>query len=305
MRVPLSWLREYVDLPADVTGRELAARLIEAGLEVETVEDTAAGLSGNIVVGEVLEVEELTGFKKPIRYCALDVGGANGSGDPQHVICGAVNFAVGDRVVVVLPGSTLPGGFEVGSRTTYGRLSHGMICSAAELGMWDDHSGILVLGPQAPDPGTDAVELLGLHDEVLDIAVTPDRGYALSMRGVARDAAVLYGVGFRDPAMLDAPAGAGDAYPADADPKVCSRYVLRQVSGFDPDAQRFLYEVNERFGAPRQSGLAIRNPFQVQISGRINRTADRATVLMVAGPDALAAWVSWWWNRRPVRPTPG
>lgn len=236
MRVPLSWLREYVDLPAGVTGRDLAAKLTVAGLEVETVEETAAELSGQIVVGQVLAIEELTGFKKPIRYCQVDVGKANGSGEAQNVICGAVNFAVGDRVVVVLPGSVLPGGFAVGARKTYGMVSEGMICSASELGMWEDHTGILVLGTDAPEPGADAVELLGLRDEVLDIAVTPDRGYALSMRGVARDAATLYGVGFRDPAKVK-PAEGPEGYPAEiADATACDRFMLHDVSGFDPGA---------------------------------------------------------------------
>ncbi|MFC5746677.1 phenylalanine--tRNA ligase subunit beta [Actinomadura rugatobispora] len=243
MRAPLSWLREYVALPADVTGRELAARLIDAGLEVETVEQAGADLTGPLVIGRVLAIEELTGFKKPIRYCQVDVGRANGTGEPQNIICGATNFAVGDRVVVILPGGELPGGFKIGSRKTYGRLSEGMICSVRELGIGDDHDGILVL-PPVPDgaepPGTDAVELLGLRDDVLDIAVTPDRGYALSIRGIAREAAIAYGVPFTDPAGVDLPAGdaAGEAYPASiADPTACDRFVLREVRGFDPAAQ--------------------------------------------------------------------
>ncbi|GAA3765236.1 phenylalanyl-tRNA synthetase beta chain [Spinactinospora alkalitolerans] len=235
MRVPLSWLRDYVDLPAGVTARDLAARLIAVGLEVETVDELGADVTGPLVVGEVLEIEELTGFKKPIRYCRVDVGGANGSGEPQNIVCGARNFAAGDRVVVALPGAELPGGFAISARTTYGKVSEGMICSAAELGVSDDHSGIIVLPKGAAEPGADAFEVLGLRDDVLDIAVTPDRGYALSMRGVAREAAVVYGVAFRDPAeSTEAPRSGGEGYPATvADPAICSRYVLRGVTGFD------------------------------------------------------------------------
>ncbi|MEU8345627.1 phenylalanine--tRNA ligase subunit beta [Spirillospora sp. NPDC048832] len=239
MRAPLSWLREYVELPAGVTGRALAAELIAAGLEVETVEEAGAGIAGPLVVGEVLEIEELTGFKKPIRHCRVDVGDANGTGEPQSIVCGATNFAVGDRVVVVLPGGVLPGGFEIGARKTYGRMSEGMICSVTELGIGDDHGGILVLPPDAP-VGADAVELLGLRDDVLDIAVTPDRGYALSIRGIAREAATAYGVPFRDPADVELPAAdeRGGAYPAGiGDPSACDRFVLREVRGFDPDAR--------------------------------------------------------------------
>jgi phenylalanyl-tRNA synthetase beta chain len=239
MRAPLSWLREYVELPAGVTGRALAAELIAAGLEVETVEEAGADIAGPLVVGEVLEIEELTGFKKPIRHCRVDVGDANGTGEPQSIVCGATNFAVGDRVVVVLPGGVLPGGFEIGARKTYGRMSEGMICSVTELGIGDDHGGILVLPPDAP-VGADAVELLGLRDDVLDVAVTPDRGYALSIRGIAREAATAYGVPFRDPADVELPAAdeQGGAYPAGiGDPSACDRFVLREVRGFDPDAR--------------------------------------------------------------------
>ncbi|PSK97634.1 phenylalanyl-tRNA synthetase beta subunit [Murinocardiopsis flavida] len=237
MRVPVSWLREYVDLPADVTPRGLAAKLISVGLEVETVDEVGAELAGPIVVGRVAAIEELTGFKKPIRYCQVDVGTANGSGERQNIICGAVNFAVGDLVVVSLPGAVLAGGFAIGSRQTYGRLSEGMICSATELGLWEDHAGIVVLPEGFADPGTDAFDLLGLRDDVLDIAVTPDRGYALSMRGVARDAAVLYGAAFTDPAEVKPPATEGEGYPAAiADLDACDRFVLRDISGFDTDA---------------------------------------------------------------------
>src|SRR5919109_1477247 len=120
MRVPLSWLREYVDLPATQTGRDVQAKLISAGLEVESVEQLGADLTGPLVVGRVLAFEELTGFKKPIRYCQVDVGAANGTGEPQNVICGAVNFREGDEVVVVLPGAVLAGGFKISARKTYG-----------------------------------------------------------------------------------------------------------------------------------------------------------------------------------------
>ncbi|HEX6470625.1 MAG TPA: phenylalanine--tRNA ligase subunit beta [Streptosporangiaceae bacterium] len=235
MRAPLSWLREYVDLPGDVTGRDLAERLVDAGLEVESVDVT--DLTGPLVVGRVLAVEELTGFKKPIRYCRVDVGAANGTGAPQNVICGATNFAAGDLVVVVLPGAVLPGGFEVGARKTYGKISEGMICSERELGMSDEHSGILVLPDGTGEPGDDAVELLALRDEVLDIAITPDRGYTASIRGIAREAATAYGLPFRDPAAIDVPDTPGESYPASiADPTACDRFVLREVRGFDPAA---------------------------------------------------------------------
>jgi phenylalanyl-tRNA synthetase beta chain len=237
MRAPLSWLREYVDLPADVTGRDVAAKLIASGLEVETVDQLGAGLEGPLVVGQVLAVEELTEFKKPIRWCQVDVGDANGTGEPQNLICGARNFAVGDKVVVVLPGAVLPGGFKISARKTYGKVSEGMICSAAELGMGEDHSGIIVLPPEH-EVGTDAIELLELVDEVLDISVNPDRGYCLSMRGIARETATAYGLPLRDPALIDVPAPNAHGPQVEvADPAACDRFTARALTGVRPETR--------------------------------------------------------------------
>ncbi|MFF9344188.1 MULTISPECIES: phenylalanine--tRNA ligase subunit beta [unclassified Streptomyces] len=238
MRVPLSWLREYVDLPATETGRDVQAKLITAGLEVETVERLGAGLTGPLVVGKVLTIEELTEFKKPIRFCTVDVGSANGTGEPQEIICGARNFAVGDKVVVALPGAVLPGDFRIAERKTYGKVSRGMICSSEELGMGEDpNHGIIILPPEH-EVGIDATVLLELYDEVLDIAVTPDRGYCLSMRGVAREAAIAYGLPLRDPALLDVPAPNSYGYPVQiADPVGCDRFTARTVVGLAPEAR--------------------------------------------------------------------
>ncbi|KNB49750.1 phenylalanine--tRNA ligase subunit beta [Streptomyces caatingaensis] len=238
MRAPLSWLREYVDLPAGETGRDVQAKLVAAGLEVERVEQLGADLTGPLAVGKVLTIEELEGFRKPIRFCTVDVGTANGTGEPQEIVCGARNFAVGDKVVVALPGAVLPGDFAIAERKTYGRMSRGMICSGDELGMGDDGShGIIVLPPEA-EVGSDAVELLELRDEVLDIAVTPDRGYCLSMRGIARETATAYGLPLRDPALLDVPAPNSYGYPVSvADPAGCDRFTARTVTGLDPEAR--------------------------------------------------------------------
>ncbi|MCL7429193.1 phenylalanine--tRNA ligase subunit beta [Streptomyces sp. YS415] len=238
MRVPLSWLREYVDLPATETGRDVQAKLISAGLEVETVEQLGDGLKGPLVVGQVLTIEELEGFKKPIRFCTVDVGTANGTGEPQEIVCGARNFQAGDKVVVVLPGAELPGGFAISARKTYGRTSHGMICSSDELGMGDDGTkGIIVLPPET-EVGKDAIELLELVDEVLDIAVTANRGDCLSIRGVARETAIAYGLPLRDPALLDVPAPNAFGYPVKvSEPLGCDRFTARTVTGLSAEAR--------------------------------------------------------------------
>ncbi|MBQ1015566.1 phenylalanine--tRNA ligase subunit beta, partial [Micromonospora sp. M51] len=171
--------------------------------------------------------------------CRVDVGAANGTGDPQEIVCGARNFAVGDRVVVILPGGVLPGGFAIGARKTYGHNSAGMICSAKELGLGDDHSGIIVLGPDVTaKPGDDARPVVGLDDVVLDLEITPDRGYALSLRGLARELSHAFEVPLRDPALTPAPGGTETpAYPVEVrDPVGCDRFTARLVRGVDPTA---------------------------------------------------------------------
>ncbi len=235
MKLALSWLREFVELPAGLTAEELETALVSLGIEVESISDLAASVTGALVVGRVLEIEELTGFKKPIRFCRVDVGNA----EPQEIVCGASNFAVGDRVVVILPGGVLPGGFAIGARKTYGRNSNGMICSAAELGLSGDHSGIIVLPADGPEqPGADARPVVGLDDVVLDLEITPDRGYAMSVRGIARELSHAFDVPFTDPVLADAPgATAEPAYPVRIDDPVgCDRFAARLVRGIDPAA---------------------------------------------------------------------
>jgi len=232
MRVPLSWLLTCAAVDPATEPAEIARRLTAAGLEVEAVEPVGQEISG-VIVGQVAEIEELTEFKKPIRYCRV----AAGSGE-QHVICGAVNFAVGDKVPLAMPGAMLPGGFEIAARKAYGRMSEGMICSAAELAIGDDHSGILVLAPDAP-LGSDFVEYAGLRDHVFDVNVTPDKGFALSIRGMARELAIAFAVEYTDPADAGLPAEvdavSDQVYPASiADPTACDRFVLREVHGIDP-----------------------------------------------------------------------
>ncbi|MSO26703.1 MAG: phenylalanine--tRNA ligase subunit beta [Candidatus Nanopelagicales bacterium] len=237
MRAPVSWLRELVEIPADQTGRDIAARLIRAGLEVETVETIGGGVTGALFVGRVVEIEELSEFKKSIRWCQVDVGAAGGG--IRGIICGARNFVVDDIVVVALPGTVLPGGFKIVSRETYGHISDGMICSERELALSEEHDGIMVL--PAGTPGADAGPIIGVGEEVLDISVTPDRGYALSLRGIARELAISYGAPFQDPGLTvaDLRAPATNASPAQCgseDFEACALFTLRTIVGFDPKA---------------------------------------------------------------------
>ena len=152
----------------------------------------------------------------------------------RDIVCGARNFDVGDLVVVALPGSVLPGGFAITARKTYGHVSDGMICSTRELGTGDDHEGIWVLPSGTGNPGDDALEVLGLRDVVLDIAVTPDRGYCLSMRGIARESAIAFGTPFNDLAGGAMPVAEGDDWPVEVKDTVgCDRFVTRSVTALD------------------------------------------------------------------------
>ncbi|GAA4686920.1 phenylalanine--tRNA ligase subunit beta [Phytohabitans rumicis] len=235
MRVGLSWLREYVDLPAGVGGVEVEQALVDLGIEVDAVIDQGATVRGDLVVGRVLEVEELTGFKKPIRFCRVEIG----RDAPQEIVCGASNFAAGDLVPVILPGGVLPGGFEIGARKTYGRMSAGMIVSARELGISDEHAGIIVLPSDiSAKPGDDARPYVGLDDVIFELEITPDRGYAMSVRGIARELSHAFGVSFTDPGLAPAPgATAEPAYPVIVEDTVgCDRFAARAVRGIDPQA---------------------------------------------------------------------
>jgi phenylalanyl-tRNA synthetase beta chain len=235
MRLALSWLREHVDLPTDLDADGLEKALVKVGLEVEEIVDQAAAVDGVLVVGKIASIEELTGLKKPIRYCLVDVGEDN----PRGIICGAQNFAVGDLVAVALPGTVLPGGFEIAARKTYGHISDGMICSGRELGVSDDHDGILVLETSLK-PGEDARAAVGLDDIVVDVNVTPDRGYCFSVRGIARELSHSLGGAYRDPVAAVVPSDGGDGEPAYPilveDPRGCDRFTAVAVRGFDPAA---------------------------------------------------------------------
>ena len=238
MRLSLEHLSDAITLPADQSTEQVADALVRIGFEVEDIH-TVPPTTGSLVVGTVLTIEELTGLKKPIRFCTVDVGpgnGPDGSDEPRGIICGATNFAVGDTVVVALPGSTLPGGFGIASRKTYGRISDGMICSTRELGIGTEHDGILVIGPVA-EPGTDARGIIGSDDAVIELAITPDRGYALSIRGLSRELAAAYDLPFTDPAAQPIPDRNAGGWPVTiADRAGCSRFVTVRVEGINPAA---------------------------------------------------------------------
>jgi phenylalanyl-tRNA synthetase beta chain len=241
--VPLAWLAEHVDVTG--SAEDVAAALVKVGLEEEAIH--GGDITGPLVVGRVLDITvEPQKSGKMIRWTHVDVGEHNPTGEPgRGIICGADNFAEGDLVVVALPGSVLPGGFEISARKTYGHISDGMICSERELGIGDDHTGIIVLERLGYDPATltlgqDAIPLLGLTEQVVEVNVTPDRGYCFAIRGIAREYGHSTGAQFRDPALIETPVATDDGFPvvlADDAPingvAGCSRYVARIVRGVD------------------------------------------------------------------------
>ncbi|OZC61548.1 phenylalanine--tRNA ligase subunit beta [Rhodococcus sp. 06-621-2] len=235
MRVPQSWLTEVLQRTASqwkVTPEELDEGFVRVGFEVEELE-SLDNVTGPLVVGRVSSIEELTEFKKPIRFCHVDVGAE----ELQEIVCGARNFAEGDLIVAALPGSVLPGGFAIAARKTYGKTSNGMICSTAELGLGRDSSGILVLPEGTAAPGDDAKAVLGLDDAVIELNVTPDRGYAFSVRGLARELASSFDLEFADPAAGPVQNNEADTWPTTVEANSgATRFALRKVSGIDPNA---------------------------------------------------------------------
>ncbi|GAB4004478.1 phenylalanine--tRNA ligase subunit beta [Nocardioides ultimimeridianus] len=283
MKAPISWIKEYVALPDSVTTEALTDRLTALGLKLEAIE--RADITGPLVIGRVLtQDKEPQKNGKTINWCTVDVGDANGTGEPQGIVCGAHNFAPGDLVVVCLPGAVLPGGFAIAERKTYGHLSAGMICSARELGIGEDHDGIIVLPADAGEPGDDVFALLGLDEEIIEFEINPDRAYALSLRGIAREAALGFDLPFTDPADRPTPAVDGKAYEVVVDdPAGCPVFATRTVSGFDPASPTPAF-IKKRVGQAgmRSISLAVDVSNYVMLElGQPNHCYDRAKL---AGP---------------------
>lgn len=231
MRVPVSWLKEFVKLGPQVTDRQIHEAFVSLGFEVENV-IIHGSVKGQLLTGEIIEIKELDQFKKPIRYCRVKIGSQT-----RGIVCGARNFTKGDKVVVAMPGAVLPGNFEIAVRKTYDHLSEGMICSERELGISDSHEGILVLN-KSINSGSDAKKILGLGETIFELSVLPDRGYALSMRGIAREIAAYFNKKFEDPITKYKklkPTRAGVNGKILANKKV-SNFSLVTLSGVNPSA---------------------------------------------------------------------
>lgn len=262
--VSIEWLRRWTEVPADTSASQLAKDLVKVGLEEEAIH--TSGVTGPLVCGRVASmVPETASNGKIVNYCRVDVGeefnDAPGTGkEPsdipsRSIICGAHNFKEGDHVVVSLPGAVLPGDFAIATRKTYGHISDGMICSARELGLGEEFDGIIVLeeylgerGVEIPAPGTDMLPILGLNQELLEINITPDRGYCFSMRGVGREYSHSTGAKFTDWGLAEnlkngLPTANDSGFPVEIEDAApirghvgCDRFVARIVRGLNPSA---------------------------------------------------------------------
>lgn len=227
MRLPLSWLREWCDLPLAVP--EIAERLTMAGIEVEQIIPIGEGLQ-EVIVAEVREVSPHPAAER-LRACVVFDGERD-----RSIVCGAGNVRPGLRAPLALPGAVLPDGRRIETTALRGVRSEGMLCSAAELGLGEERGALLELDPATP-AGIPLAQALGLPDHLLELKLTPNRGDCLSVRGLARELATLFGQAMQGPAI--------EAVEARSDRRLavslergagCARYLGRIIEGLDPRA---------------------------------------------------------------------
>lgn len=226
MKISLNWLRSYIDISLSVD--ELVKGLIDLGIEVESVENQQEKLN-KFVIGKVIERSKHPNADK-LSVCKVDAG----TGEILNIVCGAPNVDTGQTVCVALVGAIVPnGGFEIKKAKLRGELSEGMICSAKELELGDDHSGIMVLNTELP-VGTPFAEYLKQNDVILEIGITPNRGDLLSHIGVARELGALTGNKIKEPLLKNDFAG-GDINSKISveieNTKGCLRYCGSMVEG--------------------------------------------------------------------------
>ena len=290
MKVPMSWLQALVNLPDGTTTDDVVQALTNHTATVEKVEVVGGELTGPLVIGHILSsVPEPQKNGKIINWCRVDVGPRyNAEGHPNNVeegiegrgiVCGAPNAVEGAWVVVSLPGAVLPGGFAISARKTYGHMSDGMLCASDELGIGVDHTGIITLPSSVEGhqlvPGENALPILGVPEEVLDVDVTPDIGYCMSMRGIAREVAHAMSVHFRDPYDEDPIGPVHGPVAVDVHSDDCSQFIAVPVSDLAPDAP------TPRFIADRITRAGMRP---------INLTVDVTNYVMLESGQPLHAY---------------
>src|SRR4051794_36553922 len=225
MRARMRWLRAYCDPP--VSAAEAGKRLNDAGIELERIDRVGVGALDNFVVGRVLKAERHPNADR-LSVCVVD----DGSGAERTIVCGAPNVAAGQTVALALPGAVMPDGTELGQAKLRGVESSGMILAEDEVGVGEDHAGIMVLAENGgPAPGTPLIEALQIQDEVLDLAIAPNRPDCLAVYGVARELHALTEAPLApDPTDEDvepAATGEGELPVVEIDPDICLRFTVR------------------------------------------------------------------------------
>jgi len=254
MKIPVSWLREWVDVPWPA--RELGDRLTMAGFELEGLEAAAPGFTG-VIVGEILSAERHPQADK-LQVCRVADGGG---GEPLQVVCGAPNARAGLRTALAVVGAQLPGGLAIKAAKLRGIASGGMLCSAKELGLEESSEGILELPPEAP-VGQSLREYLDLDDSILELNVTPNRGDAMSVLGIAREVVALTGAALHPPVIPPAASCHVDTLPVRlAAPRACPGFAGRIIRG-----------VNNRSRSPAWLRERLRRAGQRSISPVVDVT---------------------------------
>ncbi|MGB5729399.1 MAG: phenylalanine--tRNA ligase subunit beta [Thiogranum sp.] len=250
MKFSEAWLREWVNPKLDT--QQLAEQLTMAGLEVDSVEPVAAGFSG-VVVAEVLSVETHPDADK-LRVCQV----AAGEDAALQIVCGAPNVCAGMKAPLATVGGRMPDDMKIRKAKLRGIVSHGMLCSARELGLSDEHQGLMDLPADAP-VGSDLRDYLGLNDVTIDVDLTPNRGDCLGMEGVAREVGALTRTDLTPPAFESVAAAIADQLPIDVQsPEACPRYLGRVIRGIDPNAQTPLWMQEKlRRGGIRSLGPVV------------------------------------------------
>jgi len=223
MRVPLQWLREYVNPPLDT--HALADRLTMTGTKVEAIHRHGVAALDHFVVGRVLEADQHPNADR-LRVCLVDVGG----GSPQQIVCGAPNVAAGQTVAVAKPGAVMPDGTTLGKAKLRGIESHGMILAEDEVAIGTDHDGIMVLEADGLPPGTPLERVLPIATDVLELEITPNRPDCLAVYGVARETHAATGVALAPPPWREDPGTPGELSAATVDvqcPDLCPRFTAR------------------------------------------------------------------------------
>jgi phenylalanyl-tRNA synthetase beta chain len=283
MDISESWLRHYCNPSLD--GESLAEALSMAGLEVEDRRPVAPPFSG-VVVARVREVRKHPNADK-LTVCEVDVG----QSAPLSIVCGAPNVAPGIVVPCALPGAELPGDLRIKATTMRGVESNGMLCSARELGLSDDHAGLLLLDADAPI-GADVRALLELDDSILTIKLTPNRADCLSVVGVAREVAAISGAPLNLPEFAAVPAVGEHRLPVTVEaPDLCGRFSGRVIRNVDARAatpmwmQQRLLRSGQR---PISALVDISNYVMLEMGRRMSSTSTRCMAACACAGAAAA-----------------